>query len=322
MCARKRGIDVQVVRSWDELQREVFFDSFAQNLQRYRSSYAFRGMCGDWDLSTSLQRLRHRPNLLRMIEHVMFRNFRKYAYSDADPSTSEWKWLALAQHHGLPTRLLDWTYSPLVAMHFSTNELDQMDKDGVLWMVNFVAARRFLPPPMAAKLGESAAFSFSVEMLEASFPEIESVEQLKGDRPEFVVFFEPPSLDPRIVNQFGLFSFLNRPDVLLHEWLQEACASVPGLARKLVIPAALKWEIRDKLDNMNITERVLMPGLDGLSAWLRRWYSPKSAHPVAAPRPPKRASRSAAPGVSSASGKRSSTGGPAVVRKTRKRKRA
>jgi hypothetical protein len=266
MAANKRGIEVRVVRTWEELQREVFVDSFSPSLQRYRSAYAFR------------------------VEKVMFRNFRKYAYANADPAASDWKWLALAQHHGLPTRLLDWTYSPLVAMHFATNELDKMDKDGVIWMANFVNAAGFLPPPMAKTLHDHAAYSFSVEMLEKDFPVISSVEQLKGDHPAFVAFFEPPSLDP----------FLNRPDVLLHEWLHLASTQLPGLARKLVIPAKLKWEIRDKLDNMNITERVIMPGLDGLTAWLKRWYSPKSTHPVAAPAPPRHASRSAAPGVSSA----------------------
>jgi len=45
--------------------------------------------------------------------------------------------------------------------------------------------------------------------------------------------------------------------------------------RKIVIPAELKWEIRDKLDQANITERVLFPGLDGLTKWLSRHYSPK-----------------------------------------------
>ena len=44
---------------------------------------------------------------------------------------------------------------------------------------------------------------------------------------------------------------------------------------KVVIPAELKWEIRDKLDQSNITERVLFPGLDGLCAWLSRQYYPR-----------------------------------------------
>ena len=48
------------------------------------------------------------------------------------------------------------------------------------------------------------------------------------------------------------------------------------ICRKVVIPAAIKWEVRDKLDQCNITERVLFPGLDGLSRWLHRHYSSKS----------------------------------------------
>ena len=202
MSARRKAtkVRIDVMRSCEQLMREAFVDSFAPDLQRFRSPYAFRGMCGDWDLSSSLQRLRHPVDTLRMIEHVMLQNFRKYAYHEAEPNTSEWEWPSLAQHHGLPTRLLDWTYSPFVAMHFATNELDKMDKDGVIWMVNFVAARKFLPPPLAKPLYDRAAYGFNVEMLEENFPRIASVEEQKGDIAAFAVFFEPPSLDPRIVN--------------------------------------------------------------------------------------------------------------------------
>jgi hypothetical protein len=47
----------------------------------------------------------------------------------------------------------------------------------------------------------------------------------------------------------------------------------PRLWRKIIVPAEIKWEVRDKLDQANITERTLFPGLDGLSRWLRRNYS-------------------------------------------------
>jgi hypothetical protein len=96
------------------------------------------------------------------------------------------------------------------------------------------------------------------------------------------VFFEPPSLDPRIINQFGLFSLMNRPHTDLNQWLENKVTGNPTLVRRVIIDASLKWEIRDKLDQMNLTERVIYPGLDGLSQWLKRWYSPANPQPAPA----------------------------------------
>jgi len=284
-------MDAVRVSSWNALLKEAHADSFNRALSRYRSPCAFRGMCADWPLSTSLQRLNHPLATLRNIERAMFRNFKKYAYAELDPSTSDWKWLAVAQHHGLPTRLLDWTFSPFVAMHFATNELDRMDTDGVIWMVNFDLIRRLMPSSFQRVLSQHYAMTFSVEMLEDDddLKQPFVFEQTEGTQNPFVMFFEPPSLDPRIVNQWGLFSFMNSIDLQLDQWLAGIGSGGKHIARKIIISAEAKWEIRDKLDGMNMSERVIMPGLDGLSTWLKRWYSPKSPHPVIVPATPKRA---------------------------------
>jgi hypothetical protein len=63
---------------------------------------------------------------------------------------------------------------------------------------------------------------------------------------------------------------MSSPTATLDEWL----GSHPELHRRVLVPAALKWEIRDKLDQANVNERVLFPGLDGLSRWLARYYTP------------------------------------------------
>jgi len=173
----------------------------------------------------------------------------------------------VAQHHGLPTRLLDWTYSPYVAMHFATADIESFDTDGVIWCVDYVKTNQLLPEKLKAILEEEGSNVFTVEMLSRGAATLQEFDALAPT--EFVVFIEPPSLDDRIVNQFALFSLMSSPTAMLDRWLAER----PELFRRIIIPASLKWEVRDKLDQANITERVLFPGLDGLSRWLKRYYT-------------------------------------------------
>ncbi|MGA7874723.1 MAG: FRG domain-containing protein [Desulfoferrobacter sp.] len=255
------------VSSWNELQDELFQDSWNPDLGRFRSRYAFRGLSDvRYRLETTLIRLRGK---FVEVERHLLRNFKKYAHRTVVTRDSLWHWLSVAQHYGLPTRLLDWTYSPFFAMHFATANLEHFDIDGVIWAVNYVKAHQLLPDKLRSQLDEEGANVFTVGMLAESLESFKELADLTEG--EYVIFFEPPSIDDRIVNQFAFFSVMSDPRAVLDEWLMQH----PDIWRKIIIPSKLKWEIRDKLDQANVTERVLFPGLDGLSRWLKRHYSPK-----------------------------------------------
>jgi hypothetical protein len=257
--------------SWSQLCDLLFEGSWQPSLGRFRSQWAYTGRRdAHYRLTTSLMRLQ--GNYAEVEKHLL-RNFKKYASQDAIAIDSFWNWLALAQHHGLPTRLLDWTYSPFVALHFATHDLGGSPCDGVVWCANFAETHSRLPKHLQRALGEEGSDVFTVEMLDEHVPNWETLNGL-GDT---LLFFEPPSIDQRIVNQYALFSVVANPTLSVEDYL----ARYPESAFRVVIPERLRWEVRDKLDQANINERVLFPGLDGLSAWLRRHYSegPKPAAP-------------------------------------------
>lgn len=255
---------VTIAESWRHLDDLLFEGAWDPVLRRIRSRYAFRGDSRTGrSLRTGLMRT---GGDLAAKERHLVRNFRKYARRTFVGDDSVWNWLALGQHHGLPTRLMDWSYSPYVALHFVTARRTAMDVDGEVWMVDLVRVHEALPPRLADMLREEGSQVFTGELLSRA---AESMEDLAGlaDEP-FMLFLEPPSLDDRIINQAALFSFMSRPDTPLDRWL----STRPDAWRRVVVPAALKWEVRDRLDQINLTERVLFPGMDGLSAWLARYY--------------------------------------------------
>jgi hypothetical protein len=256
------------VSSWAELIDVLYADSWRGELKRFRSPYVFRGLSdAQYPLMTSLMRLG--GNFSRMEPHLL-RNFRKYAHRNIVERDTPWHWLSLPQHHGLPSRLLDCTVSRLIAAHFATANVEKFDCDGVVWMVNSRRVHRLLPVKLKEELNREGADYFTVEMLARAVCNLADLDALAP--PCFVIFFEPPSIDDRITNQFALFSVMPDPKARMDEWLQQDVE----IWRRVIIPAELKWEIRDKLDQANITERVLFPGLDGLSSWQKRYYTPRT----------------------------------------------
>jgi hypothetical protein len=261
------------VDSWLKLQEALYEDSYRADIGRFRSPFIFRGLASkDFKLSTTLMRL---GGDYAKLERTMLYNFRRYAGPRAVFNDSEWNWLSLAQHHGLPTRLLDWTDSPFVALHFCTEDLEQYDKDGCIWCVNYRLAHKLLPEILQEKLREYNLSLYTVEILDEMIGKITSLNFMTDPDKPVLLFFEPPALDDRIVNQFSIFSVLTDPSMHIDEWLYKH--EKENLWKKIIIPACLKWEIRDNLDKTNITERVLFPGLDGLCSWLKRRYWPKTA---------------------------------------------
>lgn len=261
-------LEVLRVTSFTQLQEELYRGSWNPAIARFRSQCVFRGVSrADFDMRTSLMRLGEEAWTL---EDHLLRNFRKYAHREVVPFDDDWNWVALGQHHGLPTRLLDWTYSPYVAMHFATADIDDFDQDGAIVVVDFIKAHELLPRALQDVLREHGSQVFTTELLRQYARTLRRFDARNRElsHEDFVLFFEPPSLDERITNQFAVFSLMSKPQLTLGDWL----AQNPMVCRKIVIDHAIKWEVRDKLDQANITERVLFPGLDGLSRWLARHY--------------------------------------------------
>ena len=83
-----------------------------------------------------------------------------------------------------------------------------------------------------------------------------------------MVLIEPPSIDERIINQYAYFSIVPREITDIEAWISENTNNTC----KYIIDKDLKWQIRDVLDQMNVNERIVYPGLDGLSTWIKRMY--------------------------------------------------
>jgi hypothetical protein len=106
-------------------------------------------------------------------EKLLLRIFKQRAVRFVSPQpTSELEWLALGQHHGLPTRLMDWTYSPLVALYFAVK--GNAESDGVVYCrhmsrggnvfnpFSIKQAQKYYPPHLSPRIPAQSAL-FTVE---------------------------------------------------------------------------------------------------------------------------------------------------------------
>lgn len=259
----------QTICRFDEIWDIISGQPFDGRVNRYRSSRLFRGLPNvNFHLETSLAR--NCKDKGKFLEKSILRNFTKYAsIEDPELENSKWRQLIIGQHHGLPTRLLDWTYSPLAALHFATSgePLSQMDEnDCVVWAIDIEEIHRLLPKNYRNELQKESSYLFTVKMLEQVVRELDQYDNdMKANA---MVLLEPPSIDQRIINQYSYFSIIPGDMTDIEAFLEAKTENTI----KYVIDKSLKWRIRDMLDQLNINERIVYPGLDGLSAWIKRHY--------------------------------------------------
>ncbi|NOU17143.1 MAG: FRG domain-containing protein [Bacteroidales bacterium] len=98
----------------------------------------FRGQPLDKDLLPKIGREEYiQPDMLSL-EKDIFEEFKRLCLPHLDNiKISDWEMLALAQHYYLPTRLLDWTENPLIALWFAFNEKMNKDTERVIWCFGF-----------------------------------------------------------------------------------------------------------------------------------------------------------------------------------------
>jgi hypothetical protein len=238
---------------------------------RLRENSVYRGVSDKKaGLLTSLDRLGgiEPPHTKRHLEEHLLRNFIRYGHPFLSKERDNlWHVMVAAEHYGLPTRVLDWTHSPLIAAHFATFKPEPAN-DRVLWKLNWKMVHR--------KFG-LRELAFLVEDLEPVLKERgfpgswEFLNAPSGKGKAFVCLLEPPAFTPRLEAQSGAFTLASSKEKSLEELLADA--DVAEALEQFVIPAERVDYIRDQLDICTVDERHLFPGLDGIAAELRRYYS-------------------------------------------------
>jgi FRG domain-containing protein len=198
----------------------------------------------------------------------VLRNYIRYSRPHVRATaTNDWEELFSAQHHGVPTRLLDWTYSPLVAAFFATRPCDGEERARAVWRLDWQALHRAFRFPSLTLLPRDLDTLFEPGG-HASPWQLFSRDR---DAKPFACLVEPPSLDSRIAAQAAVFTICS------DKWRSfDAFLSGHGLESaltKFVIAAPCVAQIRDQLDLVGVDERRLFPDLDGVAAAIRRYYA-------------------------------------------------
>lgn len=219
-----------------------------------RTSYVwFRGQSDSkWPLLPSLNR--RRSTLER--ERNLMKRFKQNATYLLPPSNrDDWEWLFLMQHHRLPTRLLDWTESPLVGLYFAVTSQRNRSRDGALWCLKPIELNKHANIVYGNKF-ELPAFGED-NVLNNYLPSNVSGEKTSELSPAAGI---APRSNSRLYAQLGVFTINHRTNVPI-----ESVGDGTHVT-KLIIPASAKKNLQLELTHLKLNRLSLFPELENVSA--------------------------------------------------------
>jgi hypothetical protein len=235
--------NIKIIESLHEFikQIEVVKSEF-ENSGNF-SELLFRGQREDHPLRPKLARLDLNGDI-KKVEKLMLDEFKRACLPLAEfEPQNNWDLLALAQHHGLPTRLLDWTYSALVALWFTVEKAPVENKNGVVWVMT----------PAVTDFRDTERFD----------------DPLKN---KLTKIFRSRVISKRISAQSGAFTVhkINTDGQMIR---LESNKNFKSKLIKFTIPAANFSEVRNSLKMMGVNHSTVFPDIDGLCQHLERRFS-------------------------------------------------
>jgi len=253
------GNDTRVVERI--IERWSQFVDIIQGWRGFRN-WCFRGQANaSWVLQSSLSRHIEVSKICSeawpLQETRIRRIFQRksHLFSADPPKDDELEWLALMQHHGAPTRLLDFTWSPYVAAFFA---LERATADAAIWALNL---------PLLWHTHEHHKIDGVKVAEEDADPRISaSFERYYlPNRHRFVWQGDPFRMPQRVVAQSGTFLVAGHLGLTVEDILARYPGTGALLVKFILRTAQLRAEAMASLYSMNITQATLFPGLDGLA---------------------------------------------------------